>query len=171
MSFIDEQRDQHGVEPICKQLPIAPSVYHEQKAREADPSKRPARVVRDVELREQIERVWKEHFGVYGARKVWRQLIREDIRVARCSVERLMRGMGLQGGRPGSKAQDDDPGRAGPSAGGSRPARLHGGAPQPTLGGRSYLRRDLARLRLRRLHHRRVLAQDRRLASFAFTSE
>ena len=70
VSFIDEQRDEHGVEPICKQLPIAPSVYHEQKAREADPSKRPARVVRDVELREQIERVWKEHFGVYGVRKV-----------------------------------------------------------------------------------------------------
>ena len=97
VSFIDDHREEHGVEPICKKLPIAPSTYYEQKAREADPSRLPARAVRDAELRETIERVWKEHFGVYGARKVWRQLIREDVEVARCTVERLMREMGLQG--------------------------------------------------------------------------
>ena len=95
--FIDEHREEHGVEPICKELPIAPSTYHEQKAREADPSRLPERVVRDTQLREEIERVWKEHFGVYGARKVWRQLKREKIDVARCTVERLMREMGLEG--------------------------------------------------------------------------
>ncbi len=95
--FIDEHREAHGVEPICRKLPIAPSTYYEQKARDADPSRLPARAVRDAELRERIEQVWKEHFGVYGARKVWRQLIREDVQVARCSVERLMREMGLQG--------------------------------------------------------------------------
>ncbi len=97
VSFIDDHREEHGVEPICKKLPIAPSTYYEQKAREADPSWLPARAVRDAELRETIERVWKEHFGVYGARKVWRQLIREDVEVARCTVERLMHEMGLQG--------------------------------------------------------------------------
>ena len=103
VSFIDEHREEHGVEPICRKLPIAPSTYYEQKAREADPSRLSARSVRDVEFREKIERVWKEHFGVYGARKVWRQLGREGVEVARCTVERLMREMGLQGvvrGRP-----------------------------------------------------------------------
>ena len=97
VSIIDECREEYGVEPICKQLPIAPSTYYEQKAREADPSRLPERTVRDAQLRTQIERVWKEHFGVYGARKVWRQLQREGLEVARCSVERLMRGMGLEG--------------------------------------------------------------------------
>jgi putative transposase len=97
VSFIDEHREEHGVEPICQELPIAPSTYYEQKAREADPSRFPARVVRDTQLCEQIERVWKENFGVYGVRKVWRQLKREEIDVARCTVERLMRAMGLRG--------------------------------------------------------------------------
>jgi len=97
VSFIDEHREEHGVEPICQELPIAPSTYYEQKAREADPSRLPARVVRDTQLCEQIERVWKENFGVYGVRKVWRQLKREEMDVARCTVERLMRAMGLRG--------------------------------------------------------------------------
>jgi transposase InsO family protein len=96
-TFIDDHREDYGVEPICEVLPIAPSTYYEQKARDADPSKRPPRVVRDVELCEQIERVWKENRAVYGAYKVWRQLNREEIPVARCTVERLMRQMGLQG--------------------------------------------------------------------------
>jgi transposase InsO family protein len=97
VKFIDEQREKHGVESICRRLPIAPSTYHEQKAREADPSRLSKRAKRDASLREEIERVWKEHFGVYGARKVWRQLLREEIPAARCTVERLMRRMGLQG--------------------------------------------------------------------------
>ncbi len=105
VSFIDDQREKHGVEPICRQLPIAPSVYYEQKACEADPSKLPTRSVRDADLREEIERVWKENFGVYGARKVWRQLIREEVEVARCTVERLMRKMGLQGVVRGRKVK------------------------------------------------------------------
>ena len=86
-----------------QQLPIAPSTYYEQKARETDPSRLPERAVRDTELREQIERVWKENFGVYGVRKVWRQLKREGIDVARCTVERLMRQMGLRGAIRGRK--------------------------------------------------------------------
>jgi len=97
VAFIDDHRDEAGVEPICRRLPIAPATYYEHKARQADPSKRSKRAIRDEGLREEIERVWKEHFGVYGARKVWRQLHREGIPVARCTVERLMRQMGLQG--------------------------------------------------------------------------
>ena len=103
VSFIDEHREEHGVEPICQELPIAPSTYYEQKAREADPSRLPDRVVRDTQLREQIERVWKENFGVYGVQKVWLQLKREEIEVARCTVGRLMREMGLRGAIRGRK--------------------------------------------------------------------
>ena len=109
VSFIDDQREEHGVEPICRQLQIAPSTYYEHKAREANPSRLPKRSVRDGELRVEIERVWKENFGVYGARKVWRQLLREQIEVARCTVERLMRQMGLQGVVRGRKPQTTIP--------------------------------------------------------------
>ena len=97
VAFIDEYREEYGVEPICQVLPIAPSTYYQQKARQVDPSRRPRRLVRDARLREEIERVWKENRSVYGARKVWLQLGREGFGVARCTVERLMRQMGLRG--------------------------------------------------------------------------
>jgi putative transposase len=96
-SFIDAHRAEYGVEPICAELPIAPSAYYEHKARQKDPSREPARVQRDRVFSEEIRRVHKENFEVYGARKVWLQLNREDIPVARCTVERLMRIMGLRG--------------------------------------------------------------------------
>ncbi len=70
VDFIDDHRETYGVEPICSVLPIAPSTYHEQKARQVDPSRLPERVVRDAELRPEIERVWKENWSAYGARKV-----------------------------------------------------------------------------------------------------
>ena len=95
--FIDENRDRYGVEPICEQLPIAPSTYYEMKARQAVPEKRPQRLRRDEALCAEIRRVHQANFHVYGARKVWRQLRREDVAVARCTVERLMRRLGLQG--------------------------------------------------------------------------
>jgi putative transposase len=97
VSFIDDNRAEHGVEPICAQLPIAPSTYYEHKAREADPTRQPPRAQRDAELCTEIQRVWEDNFRVYGARKVWRQLGREQFEVARCTVERLMRALGLQG--------------------------------------------------------------------------
>lgn len=97
IAFIDEHRAVHGVEPICRVLPIAPSTYHAHAARRANPSKLPARARHDAALRIEIERVYKENFRVYGVRKVWRQLGREGIAVARCTVVRLMRTMGLQG--------------------------------------------------------------------------
>jgi transposase InsO family protein len=97
IAFVDDQRSIHGVEPICRLLPIAPSTYHEHVARRRDPAKLSARAERDAELRREIERVWEENFRIYGVRKVWRQLRREGIAVARWTVARLMRAMGLRG--------------------------------------------------------------------------
>ena len=97
IAFIDEHRAVHGVEPICKVLPIAPSSYHDHIAKRVDPERMSARAKRDLMLKPEIERVFTENFEVYGARKVWRQLNRESIPVARCTVERLMSELGLQG--------------------------------------------------------------------------
>jgi transposase InsO family protein len=97
VGFIDEHRDAYGVEPICDVLPIAPSTYHQHRARRQDPELRPARAKRDDELRVEVRRVFDDNFAVYGAEKVWRQLLREDVAVARCTVERLMRQEGLRG--------------------------------------------------------------------------
>ena len=95
--FIDDQRATYGVESICAVLPIAPSTYFQHRARRADPTRRSIRARRDDELRVEIRRVWTEHFEVYGPRKVWRQLRRDGIVVARCRVRRLMRELGLAG--------------------------------------------------------------------------
>ena len=97
IAFIDDHRRLYGVEPICRLLPIAPSTYHTHRARRDDPSRLSDRAKRDAELRIEIARIHAENFGVYGARKVWRQLRREGFDVARCTVERLMRAMGLRG--------------------------------------------------------------------------
>ena len=102
-TFVDEHRDEYGVEPICAELPIAPSTYWEHKRRVREPSRRSARSHRDAELRPEIRRVWEENYGVYGARKVWRQLGREGVGVARCTVERLMRQERLKGVVRGKK--------------------------------------------------------------------
>jgi transposase InsO family protein len=97
VSFVDAYRDDHGVEPICEIIEIAPSTYYEQVRRREHPETAPARAQRDAVLMQEIRRVFDENFQVYGARKVWRQLNREGHDVARCTVERLMRRMGLQG--------------------------------------------------------------------------
>ena len=97
VAFVDAHRAEYGVEPICAELPIAQSTYFEHKARQADPRRLPKRVQRDAELCNSIQRVWAENFRVYGARKVWRQLRREGVSVARCTVERLMGRLGLHG--------------------------------------------------------------------------
>jgi len=97
VSFIDEHRGEYGVEPICRVLPIAPSTYFAWKAKQRDPDRRSERAKRDERLRVVIRRVWEDNFRVYGVRKVWRQLRREGIDVARCTVERLMAQMGLYG--------------------------------------------------------------------------
>jgi putative transposase len=105
IAFIDAHRDAYGVESICAQLPIAPSTYYEHKSRQIDPSRVPERVRRDGALRGSIRRVWDDNLQVYGARKVWRQLNREQMPVARCTVERLMRSLGLQGAVRGRKCR------------------------------------------------------------------
>ena len=97
IAFIDDHRQVYGVEPICKVLPIAPSTYYAHVAKRADPGKLSMRAKQDIALRPEIARVFAGNFEVYGVRKVWRQMLRERFDVARCTVERLMRGMGLQG--------------------------------------------------------------------------
>jgi transposase InsO family protein len=97
IAFVDDHRGSYGVEPICKVLPIAPSTYHDHLAKRADPAKLSARARRDIALEPEIARVFAENFRVYGVRKVWRQLRREGQEIARCTVERLMRRMGIQG--------------------------------------------------------------------------
>jgi len=112
VSFIDEHQVSHGVEPICRVLPIAPSTYYKQKAFLADPLRLSERARRDAVLRREIRRVWEANRRVYGARKVWRQLHREGIDAARCTVERLMREMGLQGVVRGRKPRTTIPDKA-----------------------------------------------------------
>ena len=112
VNYIDDYRDRFGVEPICRVLPIAPSTYYEMKVRRRDPSRLPPRAVRDEELKPEIRRVHAENYGVYGARKVWKQLRREGIRVARCTVARLMREMSLRGASRGKKVKTTLPAQA-----------------------------------------------------------
>jgi len=97
IAFIDDHREAHGVEPICKVLPIAPSTYHDHIAKRRNSSRLSARAKRDEVLKVEVRRIFEENFEVYGARKIWRQLNREGIATARCTVERLMHHMGLQG--------------------------------------------------------------------------
>ena len=101
VSFIDAHRREYGVEPICALLPIAPSTYHRHHRQQCDPTRRSERAQRDDALRGEIQRVWNAHHQVYGPRNVWKQLKREGHRVARCTVGRLMRAMGLQGAARG----------------------------------------------------------------------
>jgi putative transposase len=97
VAFIHDHRDQLGVEPMCSVLPIAPSTYVRHQTAQADPTRRSARARRDDDLRVEIRRVWDANRQVYGPRKVWRQLRREGMAVARCTVRRLMDAMGLAG--------------------------------------------------------------------------
>jgi len=97
VAYIDDHRDRFGVEPICAVLPIAPSTYFLHKAQQRDVRQRSARARRDDELRVAIRRVWDANHQVYGPKKVWKELRREGCRVARCTVARLMRAMGLRG--------------------------------------------------------------------------
>lgn len=101
VSFIDEHRGEYGVEPICRQLPIAPSTFYNHQDKRNHPERRSNRTKRDDALCPEVKRVWEENFQVYGAHKVWKQLNREDVEVARCTVERLMKRLGLEGARRG----------------------------------------------------------------------
>jgi len=109
VAFVDAHREAYGVEPICRVLQVAPSTYYEAQARAAAPERRPARARRDETLRTAITRVWQAHRRVYGARKVWQQLRREGTAVARCTVERLMGDLGLQGVVRGRRVRTTTP--------------------------------------------------------------
>ena len=97
ISFVDDQRTVYGVESICRVLPIAPSTYYARLAVRADPAKASPRCQRDLDLKPKIQKVWDDNWKVYGVRKAWRQLRREGVDVARCTVARLMADMGLRG--------------------------------------------------------------------------
>ena len=104
ITFLDAYKDQYGIEPMCQQLPIAVSTYYAHKERERDPDKESNRSMRDRHLKPEIQRVWDANLQVYGIEKVWRQLKREGFTVARCTVERLMKQLNIQGvSRGGAK--------------------------------------------------------------------
>ncbi|UAL02034.1 IS3 family transposase [Cupriavidus pauculus] len=108
-AFVDQHRDAFGVEPICKVLQIAPSGYRRHAAQRRNPSQRSARSKRDEWLRPEIKRVWQANMQVYGADKVWKQMNREGIVVARCTVERLMRQQSLRGAIRGKRVRTTTP--------------------------------------------------------------
>ena len=112
VSFIDDNRDEYGVEPICEVLPIAPSTYYDRVRKRREPELRSPRAKRDEELRSAIRRVWDQSHGLYGVRKVWRQLKREGCDAPRCCVERLMRELGLSGVVRGRRPRTTIPGPA-----------------------------------------------------------
>jgi len=114
ISFIDDHRARYGVEPICRVLPIAPSTYRAHVAQRRDPTTASMRAKRDARLRTEIRRVFEVNFGVYGVRKIWRQLGREGASVARCTVARLMRQMGLRAAVRGKEARTTIPDKAMP---------------------------------------------------------
>ena len=108
-AYIDQHRDTYGVEPICKVLQVAPSAYRRHAARQRNPELRSVRAKRDEQLMPHIERVWQANLQVNGAEKFWKQMNREDIAVARCTVERLMRCLGLEGVRRGKTVRTTMP--------------------------------------------------------------
>lgn len=114
IAFIDEHRSRFGVEPICRLLPIAPTTYYEVAAKRTDVDRLSARARSDMAMKIEIRRVFNENFQAYGARKVWRQLQREGFDIARCTVARLMRMMGLQGVIRGKPVRTTVPDKATP---------------------------------------------------------
>jgi len=114
IAFIDDHRDAYGVEPICRVLPIAPSTYYDHIAKRHHPETAAPRVQRDAILRPEIKRVFNDNHKVYGAEKVWRQMQREGFDVARCTIERLMKDIGLQGVRRGKKVRTTAPDTSAP---------------------------------------------------------
>ena len=114
ITFIEENREVIGVEPICKHLPIAPSTFYDHMAKRANPDLMSDRAKRDVTLKPEIERVWEQNYKVYGVRKVWHQMRREGFDVARCTVARLMKELGLEGIIRGKKHRTTIPDKSQP---------------------------------------------------------
>ena len=112
IQFIEDHRDDHGVEPICRGLPIAPATFYDNMAKRADPSRLSDRAKRDEQLKPEIERVFEQNLKVYGVRKVWHQMHREGFEIARCTVARLMKEIGIEGVIRGKKPRTTIPDKA-----------------------------------------------------------
>jgi transposase InsO family protein len=112
IQFIEDHRADLGVEPICRVLPIAPATFYDHLAKRVDPSRLSDRAVRDAELKPEIERVFEANLSVYGVRKIWRQMRREGFDIARCTVARLMKGIGIEGVIRGKKPRTTIPDKA-----------------------------------------------------------
>ena len=110
IAFIEESREALGVEPICRALQFAPSTYYDRRAIAHNPDRASARAKSDSALSVKIDAAWDANRKLYGARKVWHVLRREGEDVARCTVERLMRNLGIRGGGAGQKGQNDPAG-------------------------------------------------------------
>ena len=164
--FIKTHRERFGVEPICRELQVAPSSYYAARSRPLS-----AQRVRDEALKVKLQHVHAEQFGVYGARKLWRQLHREGIPVARCTVERLMRELSLSGVVRGKVKRTTVADESAPRPADLVERGLPRTRPQPALGSRPHLRAQLVGLRLRRFRHRRLLALGRRLAGIALAAD
>ena len=108
IAFVKDFRREHGVEPICRVLQIAPSTYYERLAIEREPDRASERAKRDAYLRKELKDVWTKNRSVYGVRKLWHAMKREKIDIARCTVERLMRQLGIQGVKRGRKVKTVD---------------------------------------------------------------
>lgn len=109
IAFIEDHRADYGVEPICRVLPIAPGTFYDHLAKRADPSRLSDRAQRDAELKPEIERVFEDNLSVYGVRKVWHQMRREGFDIARCTVARLMKDIGIEGVIRGKKPKTTIP--------------------------------------------------------------
>ena len=146
MPLLDKLREQYGVGPVCSELHVAPSTYYHCQQQRHHPDKRSARAQRDDWLKKEILRVYDENHQVYGERKVWRQLLREGIRVARCTVARLMAVMGFAGVLRGKKVRTT-------VAAGGRVNRQFVAVRPDQLWGGFYLRQHMAGLRLCGVYH------------------
>jgi len=112
IQLIEDHRDDHGVEPICRVLPIAPATFYDNMAKRADPSRLSDRAKRDAELKPEIERGFEQNLKVYSVRKVWRQMHREGFGIARCTVARLMKDIGNEGAIRGKRPRTTIPDKA-----------------------------------------------------------
>ena len=110
--FIEDHRADHGVEPICRVLPIAPATFYDHLAKRANPDLLSDRAKRDEDLKPEIERVFEENLSVYGVRKIWHQMRREGFDIARCTVARLMKDLDLEGVVRGKKPTTTIPDKA-----------------------------------------------------------
>ena len=164
IAFIDDHRQAHGVEPICKVLPIALSTYHAHVAKRVDPSRLSARDRRDAALKEEVRRVFDANFQIYGVRKVWRQLQREGFDVARCTVARLMRAMGLEGIIRGKPIRTTVSDKAAPCPLDHVNRQFHAPAPNMLWVSDFTYVATWTGFRLCRLCHRHLCPPDRRLA-------